>query len=149
MSAALTALNTAVRSTGMRGQYVNVVETMSARAMHFQELVTGIRAGTSFLRGGVKFDHLDTIRRVLVEVKGPGYANFVDQAGRFYSWFRGRRALVKQAERQLKAADGERVVWVFSEQRALDATRQLFDRLAESDPVRKALGSGQLTMRVH
>jgi hypothetical protein len=149
MSAALTALNTAVRSTGMRGQYVNVVESMSVRAMRFQERVTGVRAGTSFLRGGVKFDHLDTIRRVLVEVKGPGYANFVDKAGRFYDWFRGGKALVKQAERQIKAADGERVIWVFSEPRALDATRQLFSGLLKSDPVRKALESGQLTMRVH
>jgi hypothetical protein len=48
--AALSALNTTVRSTGIRGKYVNVVETMSERAMKFQELVAGvIRAGTSFL----------------------------------------------------------------------------------------------------
>src|SRR5688572_12025783 len=63
-SAALTALNTAVRSTGIRGQYVNVIESMSARAVGFQELVTGVRAGTSFLRRGVKFDYLDTTRRL-------------------------------------------------------------------------------------
>jgi hypothetical protein len=62
-SAALTALNAAVRSTGHHGRYVNVIESMSVRAMRFQELVTGIRAGTSFLRRGVKFDYFDTIRQ--------------------------------------------------------------------------------------
>jgi len=148
-SAALTALNAAVRSTGASGRYVNVIESMSVRAMRFQELVTGIRAGTSFLRGGVKFDHFDTVRRALVEVKGPGYANFIDKAGRFYRWFRGADALERQAKRQIAAAAGEKVVWVFSEQRALDATHQLFKGLMESHTVRRALESGQLTMRVH
>jgi hypothetical protein len=146
---ALAALNTAARSAGIRGQYVNVVENMSARAMRFQERVTGIRAGTSFLRGGVKYDHLDATRRLLVEVKGPGYANFVDKSGKFYDWFRGRNALLNQAARQVQAADGERVVWVFSEQRALDATRLLFKSLGKNDPIQRALESGQLTMRIH
>jgi len=148
-SAALTALNAAARSTGGQGRFVNVIESMSVRAMRFQELVTGIRAGTSFLRRGVKFDHFDTIRRALVEVKGPGYANFVDKTGRFYEWFRGAKALEQQATRQISAAAGEKVVWVFSEQRALDATRLLLNKLSKSHPVRSALESGQLTLRVH
>jgi restriction endonuclease fold toxin 5 of polymorphic toxin system len=148
--AALAALNTAVHSTGFQRRYVNVVEAMSARAMRFQELVSGgIRAGTSFLRGGVKFDYFDTTRRVLVEVKGPGYANFVDKTGRFYGWFRGAKALEMQAERQIKAAAGEKVAWVFSEKRAMDATRLAFIRLAPSHPVQMALKSGQLTMRTY
>jgi hypothetical protein len=85
-SAALSALNQTARGWVRE----NVVETMSLRAMRFQQLVSGgVKAGTSFVRNGVRFDFVDTARGVLVDAKGPGYANFVNkQTGQFYSWFK-------------------------------------------------------------
>ncbi len=140
-SVALTALNQAARSSGVSGTYRNVVESMSRRAMQFQELVSGgIRAGTSFVRNGVKFDFLDTARRMLVDAKGPGYANFVNRTtGEFYGWFRGRQTLVDQARRQLAAARGTAVEWVFAEREAMQATQ----RLLQSE------GITGIAMRVH
>lgn len=140
-SAALTALNQAARSSGVSGTYRNVIESMSRRAIQFQELVSGgIRAGTSFVRNGVKFDFLDTARRVLVDAKGPGYANFVERTtGEFYGWFAGRQTLVDQARRQLAAARGTAVEWVFAEREAMQATQ----RLLQSE------GITGITMHVH
>jgi RHS repeat-associated protein len=123
--AALNALNAAVRAANIEGRYVNVMEWMSQRAIAFQELVSGgIKGGTSFLRGGVKFDAV--LRGVLIDAKGPGYANFVDTAGKFYEWFAGTRTLVEQAQRQIAAAKGMAIEWHFAEQKALDATAKLF-----------------------
>jgi RHS repeat-associated protein len=140
-SAAVTAMNQAARSSGISGAYRNVVESMSQRAIQFQEIVSGgIRAGTSFVRNGVKFDFLDVARRALVDAKGPGYANFVNrQTGEFYGWFAGRQTLVDQARRQLAAARGTTVEWVFAEREAMQAAQRL---LQDS-------GIAGIVMRVH
>jgi len=128
-SAALKALNEGATASGITGEYVNVIESMSKRAIAFQEPVSGgIQAGTSFLRNNVKFDAVDRIRKVLIDAKGPGYGAFVNKEGKFYEWFRGSRALVDQARRQLKAAGGMKVEWVFAEEAAMKATRILFDK---------------------
>lgn len=125
-SAALGALNKAAQASGVTGRWVNVVESMSARAIKFQELVTGgVRAGTSFLRNGVKFDAIDTARKVLVDAKGPGYATFVGKDGKFFKWFEGAQALVEQANRQKAAAKGMPIEWVFAEEKAMKATERL------------------------
>ena len=125
--AALNALNSAAKASGVTGKWVNVVESMSERAIAFQELVSGgIKAGASFLRNGVKFDFLDVARKVLIDAKGPGYANFVKADGTFYNWFEGAKAMVEQAKRQKTAANGLKIEWVFKEQKALDATKALF-----------------------
>jgi hypothetical protein len=128
-AAALNVLNRAVRQTGIGGTYRNVVENMSARAIQFQQRVSGgIAAGTSFLRNGVKFDAVDTARGVLIDAKGPGMATFVDKStGRFYNWFEGGQGLVDQAQRQLRAAGGMPVEWVFAEREAMTATRRALE----------------------
>jgi hypothetical protein len=129
-SAALSGLNQTARRLGIAGTYQNVMETMSLRAMRFQQLVSGgVNAGTSFVRNGVRFDFVDTVRGVLVDAKGPGYANFVNkQTGKFYDWFErnGAQMLVDQADRQSRAAKGMPVEWVFAEREAMEATRRLF-----------------------
>src|SRR5262249_49223845 len=125
-TAALDILNKAVAAAKIEGAYVNVVESMSARAMAFQELVSGgIKAGTSFLRNAVKFDYLDIARKVLIDAKEPGYANFVNKSGEFYKWFAGRTTLIEQALRQIAAAKGMAIEWHFAEESALKATEKL------------------------
>jgi RHS repeat-associated protein len=127
-SAALSVLNSAAKAANVAGEYINVIESMSKRAIEFQQLVSkGIKAGTSFLRNGVKFDYVDTARSVLIDAKGPGYGNFVDKAGKFYDWFKGSGALVEQARRQVRAAGGTAIEWVFAEEKALRATQTLLD----------------------
>jgi RHS repeat-associated protein len=126
-TAALDALNKATAAAKIQGRYVNVMESMSARAMAFQELVSGgIKAGTSFLRNAVKFDYVDVATKVLVDAKGPGYANFVNKTGEFYRWFAGRTTLIEQAQRQIAAAKGMAIEWHFAENAALKATQKLF-----------------------
>lgn len=106
------------------GQWARVAENMQERARAFQELVTGVRADAGYLVGGVKFDGFDEAAGVLLEAKGPGYSNFVKD-GRFAEFFRGQAQLREQARRQLEAAGGTPIRWVFAEADAAEATRKL------------------------
>ena len=124
--AVLDTLNAATSAAKIEGAYINVAESMSLRAMAFQKLVSGIEAGTSFLRNSVKFDYVDVARKVLVDAKGPGYTNFVNKAGEFYKWFAGRASMVDQARRQLAAAKGMAIEWRFADKAAMEATAKLF-----------------------
>jgi RHS repeat-associated protein len=139
-TAALNALNKATAAAKIEGAYINVIESMSSRAMAFQELVSGgIKAGTSFLRNAVKFDYVDVARKVLIDAKGPGYANFVNKSGEFYKWFAGRTTLVEQAQRQLAAAKGMAIEWHFAEDAAMKATQKLL----------KAAGINGIKLKLH
>ena len=77
--------------------------------------------------GGVKFDGFKD--GVLLEAKGPGYANkFLDNL-KPEVWFEksGARALVEQAQRQLRAASGTgaRIRWHVAEKKTAEAIREL------------------------
>jgi hypothetical protein len=61
---------------------------------------------------------------VLIDAKGR-YARFIKD-GKFRRWFRGAKGFVKQAKRQLAAANGTPVQWRFAEEAAADVTRKLF-----------------------
>ncbi|PTL76716.1 hypothetical protein DAT35_48170 [Vitiosangium sp. GDMCC 1.1324] len=117
------------------GQWGPANESMSARARAYQEQITGCSAddaywvgGMSTKAGGVKFDGFKN--GVLLEAKGPGYANkFLDNLDP-KTWFKnsGARDLVNQAERQLKAARGTGVPirWHIAEEKTAEAIRLLF-----------------------
>ena len=97
------------------------------RARNYQEQITG-RQGQAFLRNGVKFDGFDAQTGALLEAKGPGYANFLDEDGNWKAWFEssgGVRALEDQAKNQLKAAGGSPVIWHVAEENAANAIRDL------------------------
>ncbi|MCG8421215.1 MAG: restriction endonuclease fold toxin 5 domain-containing protein [Proteobacteria bacterium] len=104
------------------GRWVNVSESMSARAAAYQTRITG-RTGQSYVVNGVRFDGFKN--GVLLEAKGPGYAKFVKN-GRFRAWFTGSDGFLAQARRQLAAARGTPVQWHFAEETAANATRALF-----------------------
>ncbi|MBA9033517.1 Tox-REase-5 domain-containing protein [Rhizobium leguminosarum] len=55
------------------------------------------------------------------------YGNFVRKDGSFYGWFSGQKSLVEQADRQLNAAGGRQVEWVFSDAKSAGATAKLFE----------------------
>lgn len=95
---------------------------MSARARAYQQQITG-RTGQSYFVDGVKFDGV--IDDVLIDAKGPGYSSFV-RNGQFRSWYRGADDLVDQAQRQLRAANGNPIRWNVAEADAAQAMRNLF-----------------------
>jgi hypothetical protein len=107
---------------------------MSKRAARYQEQITGHPASESYWvggkdlkSGGVRLDGFEN--GVLLEAKGPGYANKFDAALEPKRWFRdsGARQLIEQARRQLKAAPGVPIRWHVAEKKAADAIRKLLE----------------------
>ena len=105
------------------GTWTRVNEAMSVRAAEYQARITG-RTGEAYLVDGVKFDGFTD--GILLEAKGPGYAKFVKN-GVFRDFFRGKKALLKQAESQLMVSQKVPIRWHFAEERAAEATRRLFE----------------------
>ncbi|WP_276375044.1 Tox-REase-5 domain-containing protein [Corallococcus exercitus] len=116
------------------GQWGPANESMSERAQRYQEQITGHPADDAYWiggvgqnSGGVKFDGFKD--GVLLEAKGPGYANkFLDNLSPKV-WFEksGAKALVDQARRQLRAARGTPIRWYIAEEKTAEAIRKLFD----------------------
>ncbi|RKG78861.1 Tox-REase-5 domain-containing protein [Corallococcus terminator] len=109
------------------GQWGPSKESMSERARRYQEQISGHSADEAYWVGGVKFDGFTD--GVLLDAKGPGYANkFLDNLTPKV-WFEksGANALVEQAQRQLRASGGTgtQVRWHVAEQKTADAIRGL------------------------
>jgi hypothetical protein len=65
---------------------------------------------------------------VLLEAKGPGYANKFTRELAPKQWFaKGARSLVDQAVRQSKAAKGVPIQWHVAESKAAEAIRELLN----------------------
>ncbi|XXF79945.1 Tox-REase-5 domain-containing protein [Myxococcaceae bacterium GXIMD 01537] len=107
----------------------------SVRARAYQEQISGRPyeeaywvGGVGRNSGGVKFDGFKD--GVLLEAKGPGYANkFLDDLNP-KRWFEasGAKALVEQAQRQLRAVrgTGSRIRWHVAEDKTVEALKELF-----------------------
>jgi hypothetical protein len=107
------------------GQWQPVRESMSRRAARFQEQVSGQPVDQSYVVRGTRFDGFKD--GVLLEAKGPGYANkFTDKLAP-KKWFtRGASNMVDQALRQLKVANGTPIRWHVAEAKVAEAIRELF-----------------------
>ena len=119
------------------GQWGPAEESMSARARAYQEQISGHTANEAYWvggvgrkGGGVKFDGFTD--GVLLEAKGPGYANKFLDTLEPKPWFEhsGAKALVEQARRQFMAAKrtGTPIRWHVAEEKVADAIRFLFKR---------------------
>jgi len=116
------------------GQWGPAQESMSARARAYQEQISGRSAdeaywvgGVGRKSGGVRFDGFKD--GVLLEAKGPGYANKFFDDLEPKAWFKnsGARDLAKQARRQLdKAPPGFPIRWHVAEEKTAKAIRLLF-----------------------
>jgi hypothetical protein len=114
------------------GQWGPAQESMSRRAARDQEQVSGRPVGECYWvggvgrkNGGVAFDGFQD--GVLLEAKGPGYANkFLDTLVP-KPWFApsGAQQLIDQVLRQLRAAKGVRIRWHVAEEKAANAIRKL------------------------
>ena len=108
--------------SGPAGQWTAVNESMSARAAAYQTQITG-KAGQAYVVDGVRFD--GRASNVLLDAKGPGYANFVKD-GKFQAWYKGRQRHIDQANSQIRAANGATVHWHVAEPEAMAAFQHLF-----------------------
>jgi hypothetical protein len=115
-------------SSGGPGQWVQADESMSESARNYQAQMTGAPKGYAYrVRVGgeeVDFDGFD--QGVLLEVKGPGYAKWIDTELDFLSIFEGRDKLLVQARRQLDVANGTPLRWLVAEEKLAGALRKLF-----------------------
>ena len=109
-------------ASDLPGQWIAVNESMSASASGYQAQITG-KVGQAYIINGVKFDGISN--GVLLEAKGPGYANFV-QDGKFRDWFTGEKALINQAKNQAAAANGAPIQWHVADAEAVQALQKLF-----------------------
>jgi hypothetical protein len=114
------------------GEWGPAKESMSKRAARYQEQISGHSAGEAYWvggkdlkSGGVKLDGFKD--GVLLEAKGPGYANKFTDSLKPKPWFApsGARQLLKQARRQLDVASGVPIRWHVAEQKAAEAIRKL------------------------
>jgi hypothetical protein len=105
---------------------------MSKRAARYQEQISGQPASEAYWvggvdrkSGGIKFDGFEN--GVLLEAKGPGYANKFDDKLAPKKWFApsGAQQLLDQADRQFKAAPDIPIRWHVAEKKAADAIREL------------------------
>ncbi|BBZ06859.1 hypothetical protein MDOR_10280 [Mycolicibacterium doricum] len=93
------------------GTWTPVTESMSARAAAYQVQVTGHPITEGYLVNGVKFDGF--ANGILTDTKGY-YSQFIDD-GAWKPWLSGEQALISHAQRQLAAAPGTPIQWVFAE----------------------------------
>jgi predicted small secreted protein len=114
------------------GQWGPSHESMSRRAARYQQQISGRPVDEAYWVGGVgrksgglKFDGFQD--GVLLEAKGPGYANkFLDNLAP-QPWFTpsGARQLITQARQQFNAAKGVPIRWHVAEEKAAHAIRKL------------------------
>lgn len=116
------------------GEWGPANESMSKRAARYQEQITGHPAneaywvgGKDLKSGGVRLDGIED--GVLLDAKGPGYANKFNDDLTPKRWFApsGAKALINQAQRQLKVAKGAPIRWHVAEKKAADAIRKLLE----------------------
>jgi hypothetical protein len=114
------------------GQWGPAQESMSKRAARYQEQISGQPVSEAYWvggvgrkSGGVKFDGFED--GVLLEAKGPGYANKFNDDLSPKKWFElsGAEQLIEQAKRQFTAAKGASIRWHVAEKKAADALRKL------------------------
>ncbi|KFE70561.1 hypothetical protein DB31_5603 [Hyalangium minutum] len=115
-------------TSGGPGEWVQVEESMSESARTYQAHMTGAPRGYAYrVKVGdeeVDFDGFE--QGVLLEVKGPGYAQWITRKLDFLPNFKGRDRLLKQAERQMRVADETPIRWIVAEEKLAGALRKLF-----------------------
>ncbi|QRK09220.1 hypothetical protein JQX13_03415 [Archangium violaceum] len=109
---------------GGPGQWSPVKESMSRRAARYQEQISGRPVNDSYSVRGVRFDGYKD--GVLLEAKGPGYANKFTDKLEPKKWFaKSAESIRAQALRQTKAANGIPIRWHVAESKTAEAIRKL------------------------
>jgi Restriction endonuclease fold toxin 5 len=116
---------------GGPGRWVQKAEGMSEDAMRYQIQVTGTPRGWVYrvFFGPGPDDYVDFdgfVNGVLLEAKGPNLAKFIDDGLEPMGFFKGADGMLRQAERQLRAANGLPIRWIVAEKRFADFLREMF-----------------------
>lgn len=116
---------------GGPGRWVLKNERMSPRSRSFQHKLTRAPTGWVYrvIFDGEQADFDGFSEGVLLETKGLGYEKHFDSNLDPKRYFKGARRLVRQAERQLRVANGVPIRWYVAEPRMVDILKKLF-RLA-------------------
>lgn len=114
--------------SGGPGRWVEVNESMSERASAYQAQVTGAPKGAAYrVKGRGEEADFDGFKDgVLLEAKGPGYAQFIDEQMKPRSFFEGAKKMLEQARRQFKVARGVPVRWIVAEEELAVVLRKMF-----------------------
>lgn len=107
---------TAIGVKGMQGFVVKENASMSSFSRTYQKQISGLNENEAFLLNGVRFDGIKN--GVLLEAKGK-YAFLLEKG-----W--AQEGLIKQAQSQIKAANGASLEWHFAEKEAAATVQQLF-----------------------
>ncbi len=112
------------------GEWVKVDEYMSESARNYQAQVTGAPRGHAYRvqRDAEKVDFDGFPDGVLLDAKGPNYAKFYDDELNALGFFKGDRKILKDAQRQLRVANGTPIRWIVAEEKFAAALRLLFER---------------------
>nr|WP_224245628.1 Tox-REase-5 domain-containing protein [Hyalangium gracile] len=115
-------------SAGGPGEWVKANESMSESAQAYQAQRTGAPKGYAYRVkvGDEEVDFDGFAQGVLLEVKAPGYAQWVDKKLNFLEIFEGRHKLLAQAERQFRVANGTPIRWLVAEEKFAGALRKMF-----------------------
>jgi hypothetical protein len=110
------------------GEWVQVDESMSESARTYQAQRTGAPKGYAYRvkSSGEQVDFDGFHQGVLLEVKGPGYAQWITPKLDFLPIFRGRLKLLEQARRQFEVANGTPVRWIVAEEKLAGALKKMF-----------------------
>ncbi len=117
---------------GGPSKWVQKAEGMSEEAMRYQIQITGTPKGwvyrVSFGPGPDDYVDFDGfVNGVLLEAKGPNLAKFIDDGLKPVDFFKGADGMLRQAQRQYRAANGLPMRWVVAEKKFADFLRKLFD----------------------
>ena len=90
----------------------------SPRALAYQSIITGLPLGIAVNLNGVSFDGCRQSDGVMLEAKGPGLAEFIDENGEWKSYFNGLPDLQDQIAKQSRVARASNrpVEWYVAEE---------------------------------
>lgn len=94
-------------------------------AILYQIQVSGLEPGEAIWVNGVSFDGCRQLDGTLLDAKGPGYLQMMEQNSP-YPWLGVVAEFLKQAGRQVPAANGHNIEWHFAEEPVANYVRALF-----------------------
>ena len=106
---------------------------MSERASDYQQQITGLPKGMAVELNGVMFDGCRTTDGTMLEAKGPGLQQHLDEQGQWKPYFifsGGEAHLEKQLNNQSSAAGGRLVEWHVAEPAVAASIRQIAQKNA-------------------
>ena len=115
--------NSTIKGEILNGRWENVDESMSEASRSYQKQITG-QEGKAWVQNGVKFDGIKD--GILIDAKGK-YSQFINKnTGKFYDWFTGKKGLLDEANRQIKAANGTKTMVFCGARYARSSTRSVY-----------------------